>query len=257
MKNAFIPYGEYEIIINLLGQWKILNINELNIKMNNLIKYSNLTKKIRFLENLGIIKSVNIGKNIKHIYLSNKGLQYTPFDNSYEISEDNLNHDLTVSNTLKTLLKYKCFKNGKMFHQITQDEIYPDAMLEGIKDEMSYKLALEIELTQKSQQRVKEKFIKYSNSKFFDYALFLTPKDSLSKAYKNFLKNMSEEIQETIIISHDENLGPLNSNFEKAKCYYMNEEVSFSDVFGIKELNTSEMPVKTCKNIISAPAING
>lgn len=235
MNENFVPYGVYEEIINLLGKWKVLDIKSLSEFSSYKVKYFNLLKKVRQLEISGLIKGVSMGGKEKYIYLTNKGLQYTGHDHTYEISESNLTHDIIVGRVLKQLLKMDQFIDGKMFHQVADFDVFPDALISGVKNDSTYKLALEIELTQKSEPRVKEKYRRYGRNTVFNYALFITNKWTLYNTYKRFLLEMNQETQAAIILLFDQNLNMKGMNTDNNKCTYLGKETSFSDLFSEKK----------------------
>ena len=231
MSLAFIPYGVYEDIINIVGQWKVVDMKSLGEMCNYDIGYHNLLKKVRTLETHGLIKGVLLGRKNKHIYLTNKGLKYTGHDYTYEICDENLTHDLIVSRVLKTLLTHESFIDGKMFHQIAVDKIFPDAEVKACKNGELYKLALEIELTQKEQSRVKEKYRRYASGCNFTYGVFITNKTTLFKTYCRYLQEMKEDIQEAIILILDKQMTATKFNYEKSECFYLGTSVSFAQLF--------------------------
>jgi hypothetical protein len=231
MSFAFIPHGVYEDIINIVGQWKVVDMKSLSEMCNYDIGYHNLLKKVRILETHGLIKGVLLGRKNKHIYLTNKGLKYTGHDYTYEICDENLTHDLIVSRVLKTLLTHKSFVDGRMFHQIAVDKIFPDAEASACKNGELYKLALEIELTQKEQSRVKEKYRRYTSGSIFTYGAFITNKRTLFKTYCRYLQEMKEDIQEAIILILDERMTATKFNYEKSECFYLGKSVDFSQLF--------------------------
>ena len=231
MSLAFIPHGVYEDIINIVGQWKVVDMRSLAEMCNYEIGYHNLLKKVRTLETHGLIKGVLLGRKNKHIYLTNKGLKYTGYDYTYEICDENLTHDLIVSRVLKTLLTHKSFVDGRMFHQIAVDRVFPDAQATANKNGELFKLALEIELTQKEQKRVKEKYRRYASGSVFAYGVFITNKETLFKAYCRYLEQMKEDIQEAIILILDKQMTATKFNYEKSECFYLGKSVSFAQLF--------------------------
>ena len=241
MSINFIPQGVYEDIINIVGQWKVVDMKSLSDMCNYEIGYHNLLKKVRTLETHGLIKGVLLGRKNKHIYLTNKGLQYTGHDNTYEICDENITHDLIVSRVIKVLLNHEAFIDGKLFHQIPVDRIYPDAELNVHRDGELFKLAIEVELTQKAQNRIKEKYRRYSVGKNFDYGLFITNKDRLFKTYSRYLLEMKQSTQEAIILILDTNMTATKFNYEKSECFYLGKTVSFNDLFSS---NRSQNTVK-------------
>lgn len=232
MAVDFVPHGAYEDIINILGKWKVMDMKSLNEFCSYDLKYFNLLKKVRTLETHGLVKGVLLGRKNKHIYLTNKGLKYTGHDFTYEICDENLTHDLVVGRVLKELIKTPHFIDGKMFHEILVENLFPDAEAKGTKDNQTYKLALEIELTQKSESRVKEKFRRYGREKVFNYVLYITNKESLFRAYKRYLEEMNSETQEAVILMLDKKLSVTSFKYEESNCFYRGRETTFLELFG-------------------------
>jgi hypothetical protein len=232
MKARFIPQGVYEDIINIVGQWKVVDMNSLSEMCSYEIGYHNLLKKVRKLEAQGLIKGVLLGRKNKHIYLTDKGLKYTGFDYTYEICDENITHDLVVSKVLKELLRNDSFVDGRMFHQIVGEDLLPDAEVSGIKNQENYKLAIEVELTQKSQKRIKEKYRRYARGSVFDYGVFITNKESLFKTYKRFIMEMDKETQEAIVLILDSKMTATKFSYESLECFYLGRESLFNQLFG-------------------------
>ncbi|OFZ15335.1 MAG: hypothetical protein A2X86_17625 [Bdellovibrionales bacterium GWA2_49_15] len=233
MQTEFVPEGPYEDIINLLGQWKVLDMKSLSELNNFRLGYHNLLKKVRKLEQEGMIKGVSLGGKNKHIFLTQKGFTLTNYDQSYPIADENVAHDLIVGTVLRTFCKFSGFYNGKMFHQISADEIFPDAAITGTRDNENYQLAIEVELTQKSQDRIKEKFRRYAKGNSFHYVLFITNKETLFKTYCRFLGEMNAEVQKAVILLLDKELSMSKFNHKESRCLYMGEEKNFRDLFGV------------------------
>ncbi len=232
MKASFIPQGVYEDIINIVGQWKVVDMKSLSEMCNYDVGYHNLLKKVRKLETQGLIKGVLLGRKNKHIYLTDKGLKYTGHDYTYEICDENLTHDLIVSRVLKELLKNDSFMNGRMFHQISGDQLLPDAEVSVGKGRDIFRLALEVELTQKSQNRVKEKYRRYATGSVFTYGVFITNKVTLFNTYRRFLEEMKQDIQEAIVLILDKQMTATKFNYEKSECFYLGRTLSFECLFG-------------------------
>lgn len=231
MQMEFVPYGEYEDIVNLLGKWKILDIKGISEMTNYNLKYRNLLHKIQKLEKHGLVRGILLGRKNKHVFLTQKGIKFTPYDSTFEISEENLTHDLIVGKVLRVLLQFEGFKDGKMFHQITSDKLLPDAEVTGLKNSEVYKMAIEVELTQKAQNRVKEKYRLYGSGKGFSYVLFITNKEALFNTYKRFLLEMNIEIQEGVILLLDKSLTASKFNYVDSECFYKNKNYTFKDLF--------------------------
>lgn len=231
-QQRFIPYGPYIDIINAVGKWKVVDLKSLSEVCNYKLNYSNLRKKVKKLENTGLIKSVNLGRKRKHIYLTNSGIKFTQFDKTYELTDESLNHDVITGNVLRELLEFPSFFNGRMFHEIDDNGLAPDAALSGNKNGKEYELAIEVELTQKSSTRVKSKYSRYHRSKSFDYCLFITNKAGLFRSYGRFLEEMKGGVQEKIIILYSPDMTPCKFSYLEASCFFRGKEQSFKEVFG-------------------------
>jgi len=230
--SQFVPHGPYMDIINTIGKWKVVDFNSLSELCSFKIEYSNLRKKVKKLEELGLLKSENLGRKKKHIFLTNHGIKFTTFDKTYEISDESLNHDIIVGTVLRSFLQFERFTNGRMFHEIIENEIEPDALLTGIKGGREYELAIEVELTQKASNRVKTKYSRYSRSKTFDYCVFVTHKKGLFWSYARFLGEMNSDVQSKIIIMHALELTPDKFSYIESYCYFKGQEKSFKEIFG-------------------------
>jgi len=241
MAVDFVPYGAYEDIINILGKWKVMDMKGLNDLCSYELKYFNLLSKVRKLESHGLVKGVLLGRKDKHIYLTNKGLKFTGYDYTYEICDENITHDLITGRVLKELIKTPYFIDGKMFHEVAIDNLFPDAEVKGIKDNIRYNLALEIELTQKSESRVKEKYRKYGRERNYNYVLFITRKEALFKTYKRYLEEMSSDVQEAVILMIDKNLSVKKFNQEDATCFYQRQITNFNKLFEDRDRESQEL----------------
>lgn len=153
MKKIIVPSGVYLDLINLLGKWKILDLKDMLSLSQFDLKYDNLAHKVRRLEKSGFLKSINEGFTKKQLYLTNKGLKFTPFDTTGELGPVTMHHDLLAGRVLRTLNQLDNFKNPRMFHELEGGSPEPDA-------------TIEFELHQKTKQRVKMKYSVYCRSNF-------------------------------------------------------------------------------------------
>lgn len=230
--TSFIPSGAYEDILNILGQWKIMDMKSLMKMTNYDVKYDTLLYRVRKLENNGLIKSTTDGSNFKYVYLSDKGLKYTPFSASAEISPGNLNHDLITGNVLRTLIDSEYFFDGMMYHQLEQDKVFPDAAVLFSKFDKTFRIGVEVELTQKTADRVIRKYNSYSKDSIFDYSLFITNKRPLYKTYCRLLTGMSKDVQGSNILLFDPTLSAYKFRPAQAECLYLGERVKYDEIFG-------------------------
>ena len=72
----------------------------------------------------------------------------------------------------------------------------PDAFLGVMHNDKVFKVAIEIELTQKSSERVYEKFNQYKDSSYFDYVIYFFRDKSILEAYRRRLKELMMELKD-------------------------------------------------------------
>ena len=101
--------------------------------------------------------------------------------------------------------------------------------------ETPYTIAIEVELSQKSQFRIERKFIDYTEEAAHTYALYITKKKSLFENYWEVLTSMDQSIQKSIILSLAEKLGCKQYDFQKAIYWFNGKKYSFDALFGGEE----------------------
>jgi len=235
-EKGIILEGVYLELLNIIAQWKIIDMPTLQELCSFKMKLPNFLNKVRLLERDGYIKGTLLGRKHKYVYLSDKGIKHTPYDHSYEIGDESFMHDLITGKVLRELLTFSNFKNGRMFHQISEEGVFPDAMIEAERNGRQYTLAIEVELTQKASNRVKEKFARYTTDKRFNFCLYITNKAQLYRAYQHYLQEMSVSVREKIVLLLDKNLSAKNFNFLDSECFYLKNGLKFVELFGDHKL---------------------
>ncbi|OFZ23296.1 MAG: hypothetical protein A2202_02940 [Bdellovibrionales bacterium RIFOXYA1_FULL_36_14] len=231
MERLLLPVGAYESILAQIGKWKVISLKELCNIMAKQVGYKGLAKQITRLEKQGFISSFFSYDNNKYIYLTNKGRNLSPSGVNYCRSEENLNHDLKCSMVLRELLNFENFTDGEMLGEKT-DSLSPDAKILAKKNHTEYVLALELELNQKSKDRIKEKFKKYSSYETYSYVLYVFQKPEVMNAYTKILQGMTEMVQKKIILLLDAKLSNFNFDFRSAVCFFRGELRNFESIFG-------------------------
>jgi len=227
----FIPRGAYEDIINVLGHWKIMDMKSLKKMTNYDTEYPNLLRQVRRLEKNNLVKSVSDGSKRKYVYLSDRGLKFTRFNMSSEISTDNMTHDLITGTVLRALIESKYFFNGVMYHQLENDKVFPDAGASFAISNRTFRVGIEVELTQKESNRVKNKYALYSKDSCFDYSLFIINKLPLYKTYCRLLSSMNEETQISNILLYDKELNTYKFSPTESEYFYKGETMKFDEIF--------------------------
>lgn len=229
MNKFFVPIGDYQEIIDTLGQWKILSSKDILEKNNFNYNHANILKKLRKLEKHNFLKSFFINGKGKWFYLSSQGLGLTE-QGGHEITSDIICHDIITSQVLKLFLKDEKFCYGRMFHKIPTIKIYPDADVLYKNKNQKKQIALEIELTQKSEDRVKRKFALYALESPYSFVIFITNKKSIFNAYNSFLSDMVKKVREKVLFILSPDLRITNFNFDKTNVFFNEKEEKLEEL---------------------------
>ncbi len=230
MKTIMIM-GQYHQILVELGRWKVISMNSLYEQGFLNQSYQVFTKKVRKLEKAGLIKSILGIHKRKILSLTNEGAKYSPTASKVSDQDETLFHDLIATNVVTSLTKEEIFKFGEVPFYDELDEVSPDGIVYGLKNNKNYSMALEIELTQKSKKRIIDKFNKYSRSKHYHYSMYVFNKESAYRSYKNVLESMNDEIKSKIILCLDKELKTDNFDYMNSKIWFKSQDKSFKEVF--------------------------
>jgi hypothetical protein len=202
---------QYEILLPL-KEWRILSILDLKNIVRHEKSNSAFYKTISKLEKNGFIKGFqNPWTKEKYLYLLPNALK-TLGEDKYilPINLDQIFHDSIVTRVALQLKGVSRIEEVYLDSNIPKYfpvmENTPDILAVGAT-ENSFKLAIEIELSQKSKPRLREIFKSYSNSKVINNVIYLTDKKSIFDFYTNFLKEEGSELkEEKFIFIHEKNL---------------------------------------------------
>ncbi len=237
--GIFIPIDYYAQILNEVGRFKIITMRNLYQTLNVELSYSLFCRKVKKLEYEGLIRSIIGMRKSKILTLTNKGSQYSKFGAQYSDSDKELNHDLIASNVILELDKLPTFKAGSVIHSTDQNGIESDGLIYFNKGDKNATLGIEVELTQKSKDRIAKKFCEYTNSKEISYSLFIFNKESVFRAYKNQIDSMINEVTDSNLLLLDESLSSNSFSFFDKEVYFSRKFTSFKELFGIEDFKSS------------------
>lgn len=230
--QEFVPLGTYLDILNTIAKWRIVNFNSIfDLLRGELGEYA-LRKKLRKLEVQGFLKTSSLGQHTKHYYLTRHGLKFSSTNQIEPIRNSIMIHDMTTGAVIQGLSKKSGFYDGRVFCESEECEVDPDCMIRGRKYGADYHLAIEVELTQKSSKRFKEKLRKYSESDEYNFVLYVSNKDFLLNAYRRFLLEMDDHIQSRVVLMKSETLGPNRFDIDESELFHKGKFRSFDEVFG-------------------------
>ncbi|MGB0454612.1 MAG: hypothetical protein ACPGJV_12965 [Bacteriovoracaceae bacterium] len=227
--NFFIPNSLHSKILDEIGKWSVIPSKVLFEQLNSKIRYTSFCKIIRKLEAGGLIKSELTNNRSKILYLTIEGGKVSNMSAPHSYSSVELRHDLFVGVVLRKLLNHPSLVKGEIFHG--DSSLIPDAVVDAVNNDKKFKIAIELELTQKSLSRIKDKFNKYRLSKEFNNCLYIFNKPSAFNFYSKLLKKECEATQKRILLLQDNNLSSENYNFSTLQVWYLGGFRSFDSLF--------------------------
>jgi hypothetical protein len=228
----------YFDLLEPLRRWKILSIAALKEEAEYLGSFSGLYKIVTKLEKYLLIDSfVNTWSNEKFIYLMPEGIKALG-ENERSLS---LNRDLRYHDSLATKVglkfsRYPFINKTYLDFQIRETfpllERVPDILVVG-KLKKEFNMAIEVELTQKSQDRVKQIVRTYSDSKVVNHILYITDKKSILNSYKKYLFQLGDKVlPDRFLFMYAKDLAKRSFVMELAPIHYKNEVTNLKNIFG-------------------------
>lgn len=106
----------------------------------------------------------------------------------------------------------------------------PDILIEGVKTK-PFRLAIEIELTQKNKTRVQEIFKCHDDSKILNNVIYITDKSSVFNAYTRYLDELQDQINtERFIFVLEKELSTKIFNILSSKALYRGRETNLKEL---------------------------
>jgi hypothetical protein len=223
-----------------LKDWRVLDLASLRIESKfHLCRTSFNRLTLRF-EKAKIIKGFrDPWSRKKYVYLTRKGEELISL-NEYPtaLSEESLFHDLRVVDFGRELLKNEVFKKIRFEHQIVNRRNYvnnlaliPDAEIDGEMNGKKFSLAVELELHQKSKDRLEKKGEQYLGS-LYDHCLFMFgDKNTLENYRKFFSEKLGPKFNEKIFLFHLFGIYESELNLKRTEGLVFGKWMKFNEVF--------------------------
>jgi hypothetical protein len=206
MNKDILLWSNIEII-NALDKWGVLTLRSLHQQLTSNISIHGLRRKIHrlALEEFVSISRLDI-KNEMIILPTKKTLNHLKSPRT-SIDESMVYHNLFISILGIELMNRENVHYYKLPHEYQTSRIpnafnptnslelalSPDAYLGINHNEKIFKVAIEVELTQKSSDRVYEKFIQYKESAYFDYVIYFFKSKSILNSYRRRIQELLME----------------------------------------------------------------
>lgn len=230
-----ISPGYFDILLPL-KTWRILSLKELKRLSGHTGSLSAFYKIISKLEKNKVIESFqNIWSNEKFIYLLPDGLKLLGDEKAIlPVNLDQRFHDSIVTKVALNLSTIPKFSEIYLDHNIPKSfplmEKTPDILVTGLHPE-PFRVAVEIELTQKSKTRLIEIFKSYSASKVINNVIYITDKQAIFNSYSELLNEAQGEINPArFIFIFEKNLNSKVIDLTKSKAQFRGGETTLHDL---------------------------
>lgn len=228
--------------ISPLLKWRILDIDSLRRENLYVPRRNNFYRIIRDLEKKKVLEGFRDPyTKKKYVYLSPFGEGQFAFNenNPTAVSKETLNHDSRVSEIARAFLEYGWIHEAELEHQLndkrnfrTKYKIIPDALFYGEKNGVGFKMALELELTRKNNQRIVEKARQYVASTYYQYVLYIFVRKELMEKFIELFQEVftSEEMKRFMFFVASQILTK-DGNLKEAEGVFKGEKIKLSCLF--------------------------
>ena len=224
-----------------LIKWRVMDLESLRRECVTTPTYSHFARVIRKMEKVQVVQGYRHPFNgKKYIFFSSLGeKQVAHKSNSTAISKESLIHDIKVSEIARNFKALGWVDSIQLEHELTNKrdfraayKVIPDALMEVTKAKHRYQLALELELTQKNKQRIREKAKQFIISTQYDYVLYFFSKESVAKTYRQeILSAVGEKNLHKFIFVTDQFMTAQESKLQDLTAYIKDRPMKLSAIF--------------------------
>lgn len=236
----------YQSILTQVAKWRVIPLNNLRDLTDYQGCKQSFYRLIRRLEDRGLVRTIIINGGFKVVTLSNE-LGKIPYYQNAILHDESVPHEALVSIICNEILTWEMFQSVSLPHEI-QDASYdsgisrlPDAVIKGVNKDNKFIMALEVEISRKSKERVQNKIEDYINNTVFDYIFYLFNDIGTFKSYQNFIfevinsssyKNSKKNHQARFLLGHKEKMINSNCRLEDIEIYYLGKITNLESIFG-------------------------
>lgn len=233
-----ISPGYYYILLPLMT-WRILSVGDLKRLSGHAGSQSSFYKIVTKLEKNKIVESFqNVWSNEKFIYLLPNGLKLLGDDRAIlPVNLDQRFHDSIVTKVALNLSLIPKFSEIYLDHNIPKSfplmEKTPDILVTGLHPQ-PFRIAVEIELTQKSKTRLIDIFKSYSASKVINNVIYITDKKSIFEGYSQLINEAGPGLNPArFIFILEKNLNLKVIELTKSKALFKGGETTLHELLKI------------------------
>ncbi|MEK6624404.1 MAG: hypothetical protein AABY86_05525 [Bdellovibrionota bacterium] len=242
MDKSLFVNGIHLNYIMSLKKWRVLNLKSVFKESQYPGSYSTFRKIITSLESKNLIKSYQDPfSSKKYLFLTEHGEAYVGAkEGRPALSNETLLHDSKVVEICMLLTDFSAIKEVELEHQLVDRtsfkstyRICPDALIHGERKGQKFRMAFELELTQKTKAKYLAKIQQYLDSSAYDYVFYFFPGDGVYTSYKEHItETFSEKAFSKIIMGVNQTLLTKKFDIKKTKIHFQNKEVDIEILFG-------------------------
>lgn len=228
-------------LLEPLLKWRILDLKSIREKISYPLGKRNFEKIVSRLEKESVLESVtDPWSRKKFIYLTKFGAGLVDGSFYYPVmNKETIFHDAKVAEVVQKLMRNKCFSKFLLEHEINESrEIgrsvgeIPDALIQGRRRDVNFRLAFELELSRKSKSRIIAKVKRYLSTGYYDYILYLFCSDAIYRGYRKVLEEeFGADVFKRVMLLNNSTLLSTKFNIENSKGWFNGQEIFFNDLF--------------------------
>jgi len=228
---------EYIDLIFVLTKWKILRISDLYKLTEFKGTMTCFYKRIAKLEKHNLIESfIYPFTGEKFVYLSKNGSKVLDFENQIPIHSENRFHDAQLTKCLFELTRHEFVAEIYLDHEIKKKlpliKHTPDALIKGFTLKQEFNIAIELELTQKSRDRVVDIFRFFDSSNIFNNILYLFNRKTTYESYQLFLDKDDRILnKKKFLFLYSADLTKKDFDLFKAEVTHFNNKTTLENLF--------------------------
>ena len=233
--------------IEPLAKWKILNLENLHIAAWRKTSPSNFYKTFGRIKENGLVEDFQDNySQRKYVYLSKKGREALGINYLIPLNKESLIHDSFSSENAFHFKDFPFTKEVLVDHEILQRYPLighrPDALVFGYHKK-DFCMAMEMELTIKSKERILETFSYYHESGFFNNVLYIFGQERVYETYIRALENEGAHLNKSkFLFLYMKSMYRRYYDTFNSPCYHNGQTTTLGELFDIEQYKKSRWP---------------
>lgn len=221
--NKDLLSGVNEQILMHFKTWKILPLTTLHelTKEDYPVSYQALSQRAKMLERFGYLSSFFYPwYNRKYLYPTTNTINELFSGDCHEVTKSTLIHDAITFEVVSHLMNHPKANGHALLDDAHLGVVDPDALILWEIDGATHQMAIEIELTAKSEKRIREKINRYARAPEAQSILYIFNKQTAYRKYTRIIENFPETVKNRFLFLYSPNLNCLKEDLMKSKALF-------------------------------------